>query len=63
MGGQVYVDLALYYMDWKRVPEFVNLIVLNAQVAAGAMLRSMVSMPQSRRPRKAIQGLTLSHCR
>jgi outer membrane receptor protein involved in Fe transport len=59
MGGQIYVDLALYYMDWKRVREFVNLIVLNAQVAAGDAEIYGVDAAITATPR-AIPGLTLS---
>lgn len=56
---QVFVDLALYYMDWKRVREFVNLVVLNAQLAAGDAEIYGVDAAITATP-KAIPGLTLS---
>lgn len=58
-GGQVFVDLAAYYMDWKRVREFVTLALLNAQVAAGDAEIYGVDAAITATP-KAIPGLTLT---
>lgn len=59
MGRQFFVDLALYYMDWKRVREFVTLALLNAQLAAGDAEIYGVDAAITATPR-AIPGLTLT---
>jgi iron complex outermembrane receptor protein len=56
---QVFVDLAFYYMDWKRVREFVTLALLNAQLAAGDAEIYGVDAAITATP-KAIPGLTLT---
>lgn len=59
MDRQIALDLSAYYMDWKNVREFVNLIVLNAQVPAGDAEIYGIDVAIKATPR-AIPGLTLS---
>ena len=59
MGGQLFVDIAAYYMEWENVRELISVSGLNSQLAAGDAEIYGLDVALSATP-DAIPGLVLT---